>query len=102
MSALTDVTQRDRASVVDLLARAQSARTAAMTLSQSIQQAKIGVVTTFERARDLRIWSDLDAMPIDRIKDVPYGQLTLAVTGGDMEAAFARFKAADVHMEVLR
>jgi D-methionine transport system ATP-binding protein len=33
---------------------------------------------------------------------VPYGQLTLAVTGGDMEAAFAHFTAADVHMEVLR
>ena len=39
---------------------------------------------------------------IDRIKDIPYGQLTLAVTGGDMDAAFDRFKAADVHMEVLR
>ncbi|WP_145125641.1 methionine ABC transporter ATP-binding protein [Pseudomonas sp. URMO17WK12:I11] len=39
---------------------------------------------------------------IDRIKDVPYGQLTLALIGGDMEAAFACFKAADVHMEVLR
>ena len=39
---------------------------------------------------------------IDRIKDTPYGQLTLAITGGDMEAAFARFVAADVHMEVLR
>lgn len=77
MSALTDVTQRDRASVVDLLARAQSARTAAMTLSQSVQQAKSGVVTTFERARDLRIWSDLDAMPIDRIKDVTEGRLRL-------------------------
>ena len=37
-----------------------------------------------------------------RIKDVPDGQSTLAVTGGDMEAAFARFTAADVHMEVLR
>src|SRR5690606_18139354 len=34
---------------------------------------------------------------IDRIKDQPYGQLTLAVTGGDMDAAFERFKAADVH-----
>ena len=39
---------------------------------------------------------------IDRIKDTPYGQLTLALTGGDIDAALARFKAADVHLEVLR
>ncbi|EGH42340.1 DL-methionine transporter ATP-binding subunit [Pseudomonas syringae pv. pisi str. 1704B] len=26
----------------------------------------------------------------------------MAITGGDMDAAFARFTAADVHMEVLR
>ena len=39
---------------------------------------------------------------IDRIKDTPYGQLTLALTGGDIDAALARFQAADVHLEVLR
>ena len=39
---------------------------------------------------------------IDRIKDTPYGQLTLALTGGDLDAAIARFQAADVHLEVLR
>ncbi|UVE17892.1 methionine ABC transporter ATP-binding protein [Pseudomonas sp. LS44] len=39
---------------------------------------------------------------IDRIKDTPYGQLTLAITGGDLDAAQAHFQAADVHMEVLR
>ena len=39
---------------------------------------------------------------IDRIKDTPYGQLTLALTGGDLDAALARFQAADVHLEVLR
>ncbi|MDO8697019.1 MAG: methionine ABC transporter ATP-binding protein, partial [Pseudomonas sp.] len=39
---------------------------------------------------------------IDRIKDTPYGQLTLALTGGDVEAALACFVAADVHLEVLR
>ncbi len=39
---------------------------------------------------------------IDRIKDSPYGQLTLALTGGDIDAAIARFTAADVHLEVLR
>jgi len=39
---------------------------------------------------------------IDRIKDTPYGQLTLALTGGDMQAALTRFDHADVHVEVLR
>ena len=39
---------------------------------------------------------------IDRIKDTPYGQLTLALVGGDLEAAMSQLNAADVHMEVLR
>ncbi|MEE1865295.1 MULTISPECIES: methionine ABC transporter ATP-binding protein [Pseudomonas] len=53
-------------------------------------------------ARETGVDYSILAGRIDRIKDTPYGQLTLAVTGGDMEAAFARFTAADVHMEVLR
>ncbi|MDP9711949.1 UNVERIFIED_ORG: D-methionine transport system ATP-binding protein [Pseudomonas fluorescens] len=53
-------------------------------------------------AREAGVDYSILAGRIDRIKDIPYGQLTLAVTGGDMEAAFARFTAADVHMEVLR
>ncbi|VVN20764.1 Methionine import ATP-binding protein MetN [Pseudomonas fluorescens] len=53
-------------------------------------------------ARETGVDYSILAGRIDRIKDIPYGQLTLAVTGGDMEAAFARFTAADVHMEVLR
>ncbi|MCP3748217.1 methionine ABC transporter ATP-binding protein [Pseudomonas sp. SBB6] len=53
-------------------------------------------------ARETGVDYSILAGRIDRIKDSPYGQLTLAVTGGDMEAAFARFTAADVHMEVLR
>jgi D-methionine transport system ATP-binding protein len=53
-------------------------------------------------ARETGVDYSILAGRIDRIKDVPYGQLTLAVTGGDMEAAFALFTAADVHMEVLR
>nr|WP_206770322.1 methionine ABC transporter ATP-binding protein [Pseudomonas mohnii] len=53
-------------------------------------------------ARETGVDYSILAGRIDRIKDIPYGQLTLAVTGGDMEAAFARFSAADVHMEVLR
>ena len=53
-------------------------------------------------ARETGVDYSILAGRIDRIKDTPYGQLTLAVTGGDMDAAFARFTAADVHMEVLR
>lgn len=39
---------------------------------------------------------------IDRIKHTPYGQLTLALVGGDLEAAMSQLNAADVHVEVLR
>ena len=53
-------------------------------------------------ARETGVDYSILAGRIDRIKDIPYGQLTLALIGGDMEAAFSHFKAADVHMEVLR
>lgn len=39
---------------------------------------------------------------IDHIKDTPYGQLTLSLIGGDLEAAMTALEAADVHVEVLR
>ncbi len=39
---------------------------------------------------------------IDRIKRLPYGQLTLAVTGAQAEAAARRFAEAGVHVEALR
>ncbi|MEE7559647.1 methionine ABC transporter ATP-binding protein [Xanthomonas sp. Kuri4-2] len=39
---------------------------------------------------------------IDRIKDTPYGQLTVALAGGDQDAALAGFVAAGVHVEELR
>ena len=39
---------------------------------------------------------------IDRIKDTPYGQLTLALVGGDLEAARQELAAADVTVEELR
>lgn len=39
---------------------------------------------------------------IDRIKDTPYGQLTVALVGGDQNAAQAAFVAAGVHVEELR
>ena len=39
---------------------------------------------------------------IDRIRDTPYGQLTIALTGGDATAALAAFAAAGVHIEEIR
>ena len=53
-------------------------------------------------ARETGVDYSILAGRIDRIKDVPYGQLTLALTGGDIDAALARFQSADVHLEVLR
>ncbi|MBC9248728.1 methionine ABC transporter ATP-binding protein [Pseudomonas alcaligenes] len=53
-------------------------------------------------ARETGVDYSILAGRIDRIKDSPYGQLTLALTGGDIDAALARFQAADVHLEVLR
>jgi len=53
-------------------------------------------------ARDTGVDYSILAGRIDRIKDTPYGQLTLALTGGDLDAALARFRAAEVHLEVLR
>ena len=53
-------------------------------------------------ARDTGVDYSILAGRIDRIRDTPYGQLTLALTGGDLDAALARLEAADVHVEVLR
>ncbi|WP_028241080.1 methionine ABC transporter ATP-binding protein [Stutzerimonas azotifigens] len=53
-------------------------------------------------ARETGVDYSILAGRIDRIKDVPYGQLTLALVGGDLAAALARFEAAEVHVEVLR
>jgi len=39
---------------------------------------------------------------IDRIKATPYGQLTLALVGGDMDQALSRLQAEKVHVEVVR
>lgn len=38
---------------------------------------------------------------IDHIKDTPYGQLTLALVGGNLAVAMAALEAADVHVEVM-
>ncbi|WAJ37533.1 methionine ABC transporter ATP-binding protein [Pseudomonas sp. GOM7] len=53
-------------------------------------------------ARETGVDYSILAGRIDRIKNSPYGQLTLALTGGDIDAALARFEAAEVDMEVLR
>ena len=53
-------------------------------------------------ARETGVDYSILAGRIDRIKDTPYGQLTLALTGGDIDAAIRRFEGADVHLEVLR
>ncbi len=39
---------------------------------------------------------------IDHIKDTPYGQLTLSLVGGDVDAAVRELDAPDVDVEVLR
>lgn len=39
---------------------------------------------------------------IDRIRETPYGQLTLSLVGGDLKAALAVLNDADVHVEVLQ
>ncbi|ALL12615.1 methionine ABC transporter ATP-binding protein [Caulobacter henricii] len=36
---------------------------------------------------------------IHRLRETPYGQLTLTLTGGDVEAAIARFQAAGVRVD---
>jgi D-methionine transport system ATP-binding protein len=36
---------------------------------------------------------------IHRLRETPYGQLTLALTGGDVDAAIARFQAAGVRVD---
>ena len=53
-------------------------------------------------ARDTGVDFSILAGRIDHIKDTPYGQLTLALTGANSDAALARFAAAEVHLEVLR
>lgn len=53
-------------------------------------------------ARETGVDYSILAGRIAHIKDTPYGQLTLALTGGDIDAALARFGTSDVHLEVLR
>ncbi len=53
-------------------------------------------------ARDTGVDYNILSGRIDRIKDTPYGQLTVALVGGDQNAAQAGFIAAGVHVEELR
>jgi D-methionine transport system ATP-binding protein len=53
-------------------------------------------------ARDTGVDYNILSGRIDRIKDTPYGQLTVALVGGDLDAAQAGFVAAGVHVEELR
>ncbi len=53
-------------------------------------------------ARETGIDYTILAGRIDRIKDTPYGQLTVAVTGEGTGAAEARFVAGGIHIEVVR
>ena len=53
-------------------------------------------------ARETGVDYSILAGRIDRIRDVPYGQLTLALAGGDLDLALSRLRAAQVQVEVLR
>lgn len=53
-------------------------------------------------ARDTGVDYSILTGRIDRIKNAPYGQLTVALTGGDTDAAWRLLEAAGVEVEVLR
>lgn len=53
-------------------------------------------------ARETGVDFTLLAGRIDRIRDTPYGQLTVAFHGGAFEQALALLQAARIHVEVLR
>jgi D-methionine transport system ATP-binding protein len=53
-------------------------------------------------ARDCAVDFSILAGRIERIKDTPCGQLTIALSGNDIDAALARFAAEGIDVEVLR
>jgi D-methionine transport system ATP-binding protein len=53
-------------------------------------------------ARETGVDYSILAGRIDQIKDTPYGQLTIALSGGDIHAAQQQLHAAGVHVEELR
>jgi len=53
-------------------------------------------------ARDTGVDYNILSGRIDRIKDTPYGQLTVALVGGEQDNALAAFSASGIHIEELR
>jgi len=53
-------------------------------------------------ARDTGVDYNILSGRIDRIKDTPYGQLTVALVGGNQDEALAEFSACGIHIEELR
>jgi D-methionine transport system ATP-binding protein len=53
-------------------------------------------------ARDCAVDFSILAGRVERIKDTPCGQLTIALSGNDIDAALARFAAEGIDVEVLR
>lgn len=89
--------QLDQNELQEALARA-SGRVLRLTFrGESTYQPLLGSV-----ARATGVDYSILSGRIDRIKDMPYGQLTLSLAGGDLEAAMERLRAAGVHVEVLR
>jgi D-methionine transport system ATP-binding protein len=55
-----------------------------------------------ELARETGVDYSILSGRVDHIKRTPYGQLTLAMVGGDPDHAMQFLEAADVHVEVIR
>jgi len=53
-------------------------------------------------ARDTGVDYNILSGRIDRIKDTPYGQLTVALVDGQQDQALAAFSASGIHVEELR
>jgi len=53
-------------------------------------------------ARDTGVDYNILSGRIDRIKDTPYGQLTVALVDGNQDEALAAFSASGIHIEELR
>lgn len=69
----------DRSRAKDLIARGQLTITNVSLLANMIQRARQEVQTTFEAAREQRVWRDLADISIERVKDVTGGRLRLGV-----------------------
>lgn len=52
--------------------------------------------------RDCGVDFNLLAGRVDRIRDLPCGQLTVALAGGDIDQALSRLRAAEVRVDLIR